>query len=127
MIKIILRNFLKTILIGFFIFVLFFFLQSMLAPLYLLYVSVNVINNEQCIVSHLPQYAERIYNTTICTMAREKVGACTGDSGGPLVQHKKLVGVISWGVPCALGVPDQHSRISSYLDWIKQHTGVVPS
>lgn len=99
----------------------------MLAPLYLLYVSVNVINNEQCIVSHLPQYAERIYNTTICTMAREKVGACTGDSGGPLVQHKKLVGVISWGVPCALGVPDQHSRISSYLDWIKQHTGVVPS
>lgn len=27
----------------------------------------------------------------------------------------------------ALGVPDQHTRISSYLDWIKNETGVVPT
>ena len=50
---------------------------------------------------------------------------CHGDSGGPLVKDRKLIGVISWGIPCAMGVPDQHTRISSYLDWIQENTGVV--
>nr|CAD7461461.1 unnamed protein product [Timema tahoe] len=41
-----------------------------------------------------------------------------GDSGGPLVANGALVGIVSWGQPCALGVPDVYVRVSDYIDWI---------
>ncbi|XP_062988482.1 vitamin K-dependent protein C isoform X2 [Elgaria multicarinata webbii] len=51
--------------------------------------------------------------------------ACGGDSGGPMVTKFKdtwfLVGLVSWGEGC--GNPDNfgiYTKISSYLDWIKQ-------
>lgn len=71
-------------------------------PLYLQYLHVEIIDSDICYASHLPEYAKHIFNTTICTLGARKKGTCHGDSGGPLVQDGKLIGVISWGVPCKL-------------------------
>lgn len=54
-----------------------------------------------------------------------------GDSGGPLVQgtapNEILIGVVSWGfTPCgSAGAPSGvYKRVSAYLDWIYQHSGI---
>ena len=63
-------------------------------------------------------------------------GACDGDSGGPLVftsstknkqlQHY-LIGVASWAMKnlttgaCEYGVPNVFTRVSKYLDFIKNN------
>ena len=58
-----------------------------------------------------------------------KVDTCTGDSGGPLICRTNLndpysftlTGVVSWGFECAqVGTPGVYTRVSSYLDWIKE-------
>ncbi|GBP15045.1 Trypsin-7 [Eumeta japonica] len=54
--------------------------------------------------------------------------ACTGDSGGPLIADTgkrvyELIGVVSWGYGCARkGFPGIYTRVSKYLDWIKDNT-----
>ena len=45
-----------------------------------------------------------------------------GDAGGPLTTSGSLIGVISWGIPCALGYPDVYARISSHCNWILANT-----
>uniref|UniRef100_A0AAG5CQ92 CLIP domain-containing serine protease n=1 Tax=Anopheles atroparvus TaxID=41427 RepID=A0AAG5CQ92_ANOAO len=53
------------------------------------------------------------------------VDSCSGDSGGPmLTQRLNWVqeGVISFGNKCALeGWPGIYTRVSSYIDWIKDN------
>lgn len=57
----------------------------------------------------------------ICTVTVSGEGACHGDSGGPLVRtfggQKRLVGIVSWGKPCARGIPDVYARASHFVDW----------
>lgn len=73
------------------------------SPLHLKYLYVDIIDNEICTASHLPEYAQHVFDSTICTLGARKKGTCNGDSGGPLVASDgKLIGVISWGVPCKL-------------------------
>jgi secreted trypsin-like serine protease len=56
--------------------------------------------------------------------------SCQGDSGGPLVKFDKngcpyQVGIVSWGVQCALeDAPSVYTRISKYSAWIAKTTGV---
>ncbi|OXU23552.1 hypothetical protein TSAR_008885 [Trichomalopsis sarcophagae] len=48
-------------------------------------------------------------------------GTLAGDSGGPLVSNGVQIGIVSFGQPCALGLPDVYTRVWSYMDWIKYH------
>lgn len=55
--------------------------------------------------------------------------SCKGDSGGPLVTQYKntvfLLGIVSWGRGCARpGDYGIYTRVSNYLQWIKNHTAM---
>lgn len=67
--------------------------------------------------SNLPQYA--ITNANVCSFDKKGRGACTGDVGGPLVCDNVQYGVLSWGVPCAVGKPDVHTNVTAYQSWIR--------
>ncbi|XP_026462244.1 chymotrypsin-1-like [Ctenocephalides felis] len=76
------------------------------------------ISNLDCEMSWL--YFNKIFKTQICTQTLGGTGTCMGDSGGPLVINNKLAGVVSFGFPCAVGLPDVFTGVFSYLEWIKQ-------
>ncbi|KAJ4436544.1 hypothetical protein ANN_16575 [Periplaneta americana] len=54
-----------------------------------------------------------------------------GDSGGPLIHAENggyiQVGVVSFvaAIGCEAGYPAGFARVTSYLDWIQSHTGIV--
>jgi secreted trypsin-like serine protease len=49
---------------------------------------------------------------------------CFGDGGTPVVVDNQVVAVNSWGIPCATGSPDVHTRVGPYRPWIRLVTGV---
>ncbi|KAF2889921.1 hypothetical protein ILUMI_16252 [Ignelater luminosus] len=49
--------------------------------------------------------------------------ACQFDSGGPIFDHGLLIGIVSWGVECAVKTqPGVYTRINLYKDWIMKTT-----
>lgn len=56
-----------------------------------------------------------------------KKDSCQGDSGGPLHTTQsysnpaKVVGVVSFGIGCANGLPGIYTRVAHYIDWIGEH------
>lgn len=95
-------------------------------PLKLQYLVVRSLDNNECRSRHQTEIAAYVHNTTLCTLRDVGQGACHGDSGGPLatVGVRKLIGIVSWGYPCARGYPDGFTRVSSYIDWIGNQTGI---
>uniref|UniRef100_A0A182N7P9 Peptidase S1 domain-containing protein n=1 Tax=Anopheles dirus TaxID=7168 RepID=A0A182N7P9_9DIPT len=88
-------------------------------PIPTLLQSLNVVtlSNEECKVKGEDKdYADVGH---ICTLTKAGEGSCNGDSGGPLVYAGKLVGVVNFGMLCALGYPDGFARVSYYHDWIR--------
>nr|XP_016934104.1 serine protease 1 [Drosophila suzukii] len=66
----------------------------------------------------------------ICIATPNKTSTCNGDSGGPLVldsSNKELIGVTSFvsSAGCESGAPAGFTRVTSYLDWIKDNSGVT--
>lgn len=85
----------------------------------------QIISNDEC----TRQYGSLvIHSTTICAEGNKQESVCNGDSGGPLIlqDDNTLIGVTSFGSidGCDLGIPQGFSRITSYLKWISEHTGI---
>lgn len=59
--------------------------------------------------------------TNLCTQGVVGRGSCQGDSGGALIEieNQCLAGLVSWGIPCATGMPDIYTRVLSYSFWIQ--------
>lgn len=56
----------------------------------------------------------------LCTTNSMGKGVCYGDSGGPLSSlENQLIGIVSWGKGCAIGIPDVYTNVYSYTNWIQ--------
>lgn len=105
-----------------------FYFQGGDLPKSLQFLNVYTVDTDECRARHesTSQMHAYVQNTTLCTFRKTGNGACHGDTGGPLAAGGKLIGLVSWGAPCALGLPDGFTRVSSYLNWIEEHTGITP-
>lgn len=83
-------------------------------------INLTVLDFERCQGLYDPEFQHYVGPDHICTLTKAGEGACNGDSGSPLTYNGKVVGVVNWGAPCALGKPDIYARVSSYYDWIQQ-------
>lgn len=87
---------------------------------HLQYLNVTIMDNEECRQAHrISKRSVFIYDNVLCTRNIKMKGTCNCDSGGPLVVNGKLVGVVSWGIRCAIGLPDVFTRISEHSKWIE--------
>ena len=88
---------------------------------------VPIINREQC--NHYEWLNDTIVNGMVCAGYEEGgKDSCQGDSGGPLVRETndgfQLIGVVSWGIGCALEKkPGVYADVFYYLDWIEANDG----
>ncbi|XP_003426199.1 serine protease 43 isoform X1 [Nasonia vitripennis] len=70
-----------------------------------------------------------LYYTQMCADDNDNSimsGDCNGDSGGPLTTTSGiLVGIVSWSIKdpsCGSNVyPNIYTRVSEYIDWIREH------
>ncbi|XP_022218719.2 collagenase-like [Drosophila obscura] len=98
-------------------------------PSQLKYFEINIISNEECEEKWKRLVSPRIFPASfICTGPSEN-SPCRGDSGGPLVLQEGedyiLLGVTSHGLStdCKTNLPTVFTRVSSFLDWIQEHSG----
>lgn len=94
-------------------------------PDHLQVLAVKTITEEQCRPQIPPELRQFLYVGSLCINVQRGQGACVGDSGGPLASDGRLIGVVSWGLPCAHGVPDVFTRLSTFAQWIQEVSGVV--
>ncbi|XP_045496907.1 transmembrane protease serine 9-like [Colias croceus] len=94
----------------------------------LLEAQLPILSNEECKSTNYNK--TKIKDVMMCAgfPATAHKDACTGDSGGPLIAENKdhayeLIGIVSWGYGCArIGFPGVYTRVTHYLDWIKDNT-----
>ncbi|KAM3966657.1 chymotrypsin-2 [Aphomia sociella] len=87
-----------------------------LLPNRLQMINLTALSTERC--QSLMNKINPVFDTQICSLTKSGEGACHGDSGGPLVEDGSVVGIVSWGMPCARGYPDVYTRVFSFKDWI---------
>ncbi|CAG2190088.1 CTRB [Mytilus edulis] len=83
-------------------------------------VTLPAISNAKCGAKY-SFFAETYWKNNIICLQEEGKDSCQGDSGGPVIcnNDKKLAGTQSFGLGCNQTTPSVHTRISRYLDWIK--------
>jgi len=89
------------------------------------YVDLKVISNPECAKT----YGNAIVTSSnICVATPNGRSTCNGDSGGPLVvkTDKIQIGLTSFGAAagCELGHPGAFTRVTSYLPWIAEKSGL---
>lgn len=57
-------------------------------------------------------------NSHLCAFGGKGVGFCLGDTGGPLIANGMQVGIASWVLPCAQGVPDVYANVAYLRNFI---------
>ncbi|XP_013100308.1 serine protease 1 [Stomoxys calcitrans] len=91
---------------------------------HLQYADMKIITNSACMAT----FGVTITSSNICVSTPNGVSTCNGDSGGPLVlkSNSVQIGLTSFGsaAGCEKGYPAAFTRVTSYLEWIKQHTGI---
>ncbi|XP_069683015.1 trypsin-1-like isoform X1 [Periplaneta americana] len=87
-------------------------------------VDIPIINQKLC-ADLYNQTGLPIYDVHICAgLLQGGKDSCQGDSGGPLFVDGTLVGIVSWGEGCAEpNRPGVYTRVSSFIDWIREKTG----
>ncbi|XP_022218651.2 serine protease 1-like [Drosophila obscura] len=67
-----------------------------------------------------------VTDRVICVGTYNGVSTCNGDSGGPLALKDIQIGVVSFGssAGCEVGSPAGFTRVTYYLEWIKENTGI---
>lgn len=85
---------------------------------FLTFVTVRTITNRVCGVEIGSTDALNVTPRKICTKGMDKFGPCIGDSGSPLVCQNEVVGIVSWGIGCANGIPDIYERVSVHREWL---------
>ncbi|KAF5287272.1 hypothetical protein FQR65_LT02145 [Abscondita terminalis] len=90
-------------------------------PENLQFIDLLTVSNDECAERHHPS-GFPIISGQICTFTRSGQGACHGDSGGPLISGSEQIGIVSWGMPCAVGYPDVFTRVSAYINWINTNS-----
>ncbi|XP_053687855.1 chymotrypsin-1-like [Sabethes cyaneus] len=88
------------------------------------YMEVRTLDNLDCRLRHDTYHRTRIHSGSLCTFSRVGKGTCMGDSGSPLIVDGVLAGLVSWGVPCAVGKPDVYTRVATHRSWILSTTRV---
>ena len=97
---------------------------------FLAYAEVPLIDNHRC-----ARQINGIYDGSLCaqnyeaTFDTDNPDSCQGDSGGPLVCRSPAgdkymqMGIVSWGFECGSKYPAVYTRVSRFLQWIKNKTG----
>lgn len=71
-----------------------------------------------------------VRDSTICAQGKNLESVCNGDSGGPMVLEEggELIGIVSFGhvIGCHCGKPQGFTRVTMFLPWIWQNTGIPP-
>jgi hypothetical protein len=81
----------------------------------------RTLTNQECIRRMPGGTGVPILESTLCAFSGAVgKGVCSADSGGPLVANNQLIGVVSFGIPCATGFPSGFARVSFYYDWIQK-------
>ncbi|XP_065363211.1 trypsin-1-like [Calliphora vicina] len=90
----------------------------------LMFVEVPIVNRANCSLNYGP---ETILDGMLCAgYMKGEFDACSGDSGGPLVCDNKLVGIVSFGLGCAIpGYPGVYTNAAYYYDWIYKQAGLT--
>lgn len=94
---------------------------------FLRYIEAPIMGNSAC----NRYFLGNVKSNNICIRTKEThKSTCNGDSGGPLAvvdeEGPVQVGLTSFGIAlgCEVGFPGVFTRVTSFLDWIDEKTGV---
>lgn len=85
-------------------------------------VVLRTLTNTECkarfAASESPHMAYQVNDFKLCTLNQKGEGTCNGDSGGPLTAESAVIGIVSFGIACAVGAPDAYERVFNHRQWI---------